>query len=68
MPDTPPPAPRRCRRTVNDRIVAGVCGGLAEQLGLDPFIIRVAFVLFALGGGGIVLYIVMWVLVPQEEL
>ena len=49
-------------------MIAGVCGGLAAHLGIDPLIPRVAFVLFALGGGcGVLLYVVMWILMPQEE-
>jgi phage shock protein C len=49
-------------------MIAGVCGGLAVHLGLDPLLVRVAFVLFALGGGcGVLLYIILWILMPQEE-
>ena len=69
MSDAPPPVPRRCRRSISDWMIAGVCGGLAAHLGIDPLIPRVAFVLFALGGGGgVLLYVVMWILMPQEEL
>ena len=45
-------------------MIAGVCGGLAEHLDLDPLLIRLLFVLIALTPGGILLYLVLWVLMP----
>ena len=46
-------------------MIAGVCGGLADYLGLDPTLVRLIFVLLAiLGGPGILIYIIMWILVP----
>lgn len=55
-------------RSPNRRVVAGVAGGLAERLGVDPAILRVAFVMLALcGGAGILVYAVLWVSVPQAE-
>ncbi len=70
-----PPAPRtgpgssrgparpswNLRRDPDDRIVAGVCAGLARQAGVDPIVVRVAAVAFALAGGvGVVLYLAAW--------
>jgi phage shock protein C len=47
--------------------VAGVCGGLARRFNVDATLIRVLFVLLGIfGGSGIVLYIAMWIIVPQE--
>ena len=56
------------RRTVGDRRrVAGVAGGLARHLDIDPLIVRVAFVVLTFfGGAGLVLYIACWLLVPEE--
>ncbi len=49
-------------------MIAGVCGGLGRYLGLDPVLLRIAFVVLALaGGGGFVAYIVAWILIPEEE-
>lgn len=63
-----PQEPRRLRRSRSDRIIAGVCGGLGRYLGIDPVLIRIAFVVLALaGGGGVLLYIVGWVLIPEER-
>lgn len=55
-----------CRSTKN-RMLAGVCGGIAEYFELDPTIIRVVFVLFSVfAGGGILAYIILWLIIPQE--
>lgn len=57
----------RLRRTVEDRKVAGVAGGLARHLDIDPVILRVAFVVLAFfGGAGLILYAAAWVLVPED--
>lgn len=64
------PAPQRPRlaRSRSNRIIGGVCAGLARYLGVDPVMIRIAFVVLALaGGGGVVLYLVAWVLMPEED-
>jgi signal transduction histidine kinase len=51
----------RLRRSDDDRVVAGVCAGIAEQLGVDPTLVRLIFTLLALAGGaGIVLYAAAW--------
>ncbi len=57
----------RLYRSTTDRSLAGVCGGLAAWLGLDPSIIRIAWVLLSLMTGGIfvLLYLVMAVVVPE---
>lgn len=54
-------------RSVTNRKVAGVAGGLGEYFGVDPILFRIAFVLLALGGGsGILIYLVMWLIVPER--
>jgi phage shock protein PspC (stress-responsive transcriptional regulator) len=70
---TPPPAPNgaphRLTRSTKDRMVAGVAGGLAEYLDVDPVAVRIGFVVasFLLGGiGGPILYLLMWAIVPEE--
>lgn len=61
----PPAAPRRARRSSTDRMAGGVCGGLAEHSGLDPVLWRAGFVaLTLLGGSGVLLYLLLWVLLP----
>jgi phage shock protein C len=63
-----PQKPFRLHRSRSDRMLAGVCGGLAESLGVDAGLIRIALVaLTVLGFGfGIVLYLAAWILAPEE--
>ncbi len=58
----------RLRRSASDRKVAGVAGGLARHLDVDPLVLRVAFVVLAFfGGAGLIVYGACWLLVPDEE-
>jgi signal transduction histidine kinase len=51
----------RLRQSDDDRVVAGVCAGIAQRLGVDPTLVRLVFTLLALAGGaGIVLYVAAW--------
>jgi signal transduction histidine kinase len=60
-----PPPVRRVERSPGDRWVAGVCGGLAQHFGQPAWLFRAAFVLAAaLGGLGIVAYVLMWLFLP----
>jgi phage shock protein C len=57
------------RRSRHDRVVAGVVGGLARHFGLDPTLSRVIYVLvtiFSAAFPGILVYILLWILIPQE--
>lgn len=57
------------RRSRDDRIVAGVCSGLAKWLGWDPTVVRVAYVIVSLISAafpGIIAYILLWILMPEE--
>ena len=59
--------PRKLYRSRNNRQLAGVCGGLAEYFNIDATLIRVLFVAFAvLGGPGLVAYLVLWIVVPEQ--
>jgi len=58
------------RRSVANRQIAGVCGGLGEYLGLDPTTVRVAYALLTLLSAafpGILVYIILWALIPERE-
>ena len=64
-PGTQPP---RLTRSRSNRVIAGVCGGIAEHFGLDPVLVRLAWVaLILFGGGGVLLYIVAWIIMPEAE-
>lgn len=57
----------RLRRSLTDRKVAGVAGGLGRHLDIDPLILRVAFVVLVFfGGAGLILYGACWLLVPED--
>lgn len=70
---TPPPVQETehlvlLRRSKTDRVVGGVCGGLGRYLGIDPVILRIAFVLLAISGGsGVLLYLIAWIAIPEER-
>jgi phage shock protein C len=58
---------KRLYRSRDDRMIAGVCGGIANYFGVDPTIIRLVFVVFALGiGSGVLAYIILAIIVPEE--
>jgi phage shock protein PspC (stress-responsive transcriptional regulator) len=60
------PAPRRLERSREDRVIAGVCGGVGEYFGVDAVLIRIAaLVLVFAGGAGILLYLIGWVAMPE---
>lgn len=57
-------------RSRRHRIFFGVCGGIAERLGWDPNVVRVLYVLLSIlsaGFPGILVYLVLWLAVPEEE-
>jgi len=60
---------KRLYRTVNDKVIAGVAGGLAEYFDVDVIIFRLLFVLLVLfGGGGLLAYIIMWIVTPPKPI
>jgi phage shock protein PspC (stress-responsive transcriptional regulator) len=64
-----PAARPQLRRSGTDRMAGGVCGGLAEYSGIDPLLWRVGFVgLTVAGGAGILVYLLLWVLMPSSPL
>src|SRR5215212_7227605 len=64
-----PPAPRRTlTRDPAHGYLAGVCAGLAREVGIDPLIVRVGFVAGALAGGfGVAIYVLAWALLPAAS-
>ena len=62
------PQPRKLCRSTHDRIIAGVCAGLAEHFETDPVLLRVIFVVLAFAGGsGVLLYVILWLVLPDEN-
>jgi phage shock protein C len=57
----------RLVRSRDDRMIAGVAAGIGRHLGIDPVIVRILFVVLALaGGGGLLAYVIAWVVIPEE--
>jgi phage shock protein C len=56
------------RRSRTNRMIAGVCGGLGEFFGVDPFWFRLGFLIALIPGGvpGIAAYLILWLVVPSE--
>ena len=59
-------AGKRLYKARGQRVVCGVCGGLAEYFGIDPTLVRLAFLLLAAGwGSGLLAYIVAAIIIPE---
>ncbi|CCJ34138.1 MULTISPECIES: PspC domain-containing protein [Caloramator] len=60
---------KRLYRSRTDRMIAGVCGGIAKYFDMDPTIVRLLWVLIVmLGGSGILAYIICWIVIPEEPI
>jgi len=62
--------PRRLSRAANDKVLGGVCAGIAHYMKIDPAVVRIIFALIAFGGFGfgILLYIILWIILPVRSL
>ena len=59
---------KKLYRSNKNKVLAGVCGGIGEYLDVDPIIIRLLWLLFALGmGTGIIVYIIAWLIIPKKQ-
>jgi phage shock protein C len=58
---------KRLYRSRNNRMIAGVAGGMAEYFGIDPTIVRLIWVILLLPGGlpGLIPYLICWAIIPQ---
>src|SRR5688572_21941687 len=61
-----PSGPRRLRRRPDDGHIAGVCAGVAEYFNVDPVLVRIAAVVLAFSGPGVIAYILAWIFVPAD--
>jgi phage shock protein C len=58
---------KKLHRSQTDKIIAGIAGGIGEYFEVDPTIVRLIFVLITvLGGSGVLLYLILWVLIPKN--
>jgi phage shock protein PspC (stress-responsive transcriptional regulator) len=59
---------KRLVRPQDGRVVSGVCAGLAAYVGVDPTLVRLVFALLTVFGGlGVLLYLIAWVVIPDEN-
>ncbi len=59
--------PKRLYRSKNEKMIAGVCGGLASYFHLDPTIVRLVFILLLFAPpAGILIYLIIWLITPLE--
>lgn len=47
-------------------MIFGVCGGLGEYFDIDPTLVRLVWLLFALWGAGVLAYLIAWIIIPEE--
>jgi len=58
---------KKLYRSRNNRMIAGICGGLAEYFDIDPIIIRLITLILVLSlGAGLIAYIIAWIVIPKE--
>lgn len=61
--------PRTLSRSLNDRMIAGVIGGIAHRFGWSPTLLRILFVVVSIASAafpGILVYLILWLLIPNE--
>ncbi len=59
---------KRLKRSRKNRMIAGVCGGIAEYFDVDPTVVRIVYVLVSIlsvAFPGILVYIIMWIIIPE---
>jgi len=62
-------SPKRLIRSRKDRMLAGICGGIADYIVVDPTVVRLIFALatfFTVVFPGVLIYLIMWIVVPKE--
>ena len=60
---------KKLYKSADNKMLAGVCGGVADYFGIDPTLVRLGWVLFcALGGSGILAYIIAAIIIPEQPL
>jgi phage shock protein C len=63
-------AMKKLKRSKKEKMIAGICGGIAEYFEVDPTIVRVIYVLvsiFSIAFPGILVYIILWIIIPEQD-
>jgi phage shock protein C len=58
---------KKLQRSQNEKIILGVCGGVANYFEIDPVIVRIIFALLLVTGSGFFLYLIMALIMPKED-
>lgn len=60
---------KKLKRSSNDVVIAGVCAGIADNLNIDPILVRILFVILAIGSVGtlVIIYIILWIIIPEKK-
>ena len=67
-PAAPAVPKKRLTRSTSDKMLGGVCGGIADYFGVDATLVRIAFVASCLlPGPQILLYVLLWIVIPQDD-
>ncbi len=64
---SPSPQPARLRRSRQDRVLGGVCGGFAHYLNIDPIAVRIIMIALLFAGVGLIAYLIAWIAIPSAE-
>ena len=61
--------PKKLYRSETDKMIAGVCGGIADYFTLDPTLVRLGYILFSVFTvfSGVLAYLILWVVVPKKK-
>ena len=62
---------KKLMRSRKNKMIAGVCGGIAEYFNMDPTLVRIIYVLvsiFSIAFPGILVYIILWLIIPESEI
>lgn len=61
--------PKRLYRSDSEKMIAGVCGGIAEYFNLDPTLVRIGYILLSIFTifSGVLAYIVLWIVIPHSN-
>jgi phage shock protein PspC (stress-responsive transcriptional regulator) len=57
---------KKLYRSGKERILGGVCGGIAEYFNVDPTLVRLVWILFGLEGAGVLAYLIAWLMIPRN--
>ena len=58
---------KRLYRSITDKKIGGVCGGLADYFDIDPLLVRLLFIILVIvAGGGVLLYLILWIITPEQ--